>query len=50
VKAISIALVDDHRVVARSLQAYLESFSDLRIAGIAARFATIGSGARRWKW
>ena len=35
-KAISIALVDDHRVVARSLQAYLESFSDLRIAGIAA--------------
>ena len=35
-KAIAIALVDDHRVVARSLQAYLESFSDLRIAGIAA--------------
>ena len=33
---ISIALVDDHRVIARSLQAYLESFPDLKIAGIAA--------------
>ena len=33
---ISIALVDDHRVIARSLQAYLESFPDMKIAGIAA--------------
>lgn len=33
---ISIALVDDHRVVSRSLQAYLESFADLRVVGIAA--------------
>lgn len=32
---ISIALVDDHRVVARSLKAYLESFPDLRVVGIA---------------
>ena len=31
-----IALVDDHRVVARSLQAYLESFPDLQVVGIAA--------------
>ena len=33
---VSIALVDDHRVVARSLKAYLESFPDLRVVGVAA--------------
>lgn len=32
---VSIALVDDHRVVARSLKAYLESFTDLTVVGIA---------------
>ena len=32
---ITIALVDDHRVVTRSLKAYLESFSDLTVVGIA---------------
>jgi len=32
---VSIALVDDHRVVARSLKAYLESFPDLKVVGIA---------------
>src|SRR5688572_28454277 len=32
---ITIAIVDDHRVVGRSLQAYLESFSDLRLVGVA---------------
>jgi two-component system, NarL family, response regulator LiaR len=32
----TIALVDDHRVVTRSLKAYLESFPDLQIVGIAA--------------
>jgi len=32
---ITIAVVDDHRVVARSLQVYLESFDDMRLAGIA---------------
>lgn len=32
---VSIALVDDHRVVARSLQAYLESFPDFHVVGIA---------------
>ena len=32
---ITIALVDDHRVVARSLQAYLESFADLKVVGVA---------------
>src|SRR5262245_13458358 len=33
---ISIALVDDHRVVSRSLKAYLDSFPDLKVVGIAA--------------
>jgi len=33
--AISIVLVDDHRVVTRSLKAYLESFPDMRVVGIA---------------
>lgn len=32
---IRIALVDDHRVVSRSLKSYLESFPDLVIVGIA---------------
>jgi DNA-binding NarL/FixJ family response regulator len=32
---ISIALVDDHRVVSRSLKAYLESFPDLTVVGVA---------------
>jgi NarL family two-component system response regulator LiaR len=32
----TIAIVDDHRVVSRSLQAYLESFPDLQVVGIAA--------------
>jgi two-component system, NarL family, response regulator LiaR len=30
-----VVLVDDHRVVTRSLKAYLESFPDLRVTGIA---------------
>lgn len=33
---ITVAIVDDHRVVARSLKAYLESFPDVQIVGIAA--------------
>jgi DNA-binding NarL/FixJ family response regulator len=32
---IRVVLVDDHRVVTRSLKAYLESFPDLQVAGIA---------------
>ncbi|MEN6603716.1 MAG: response regulator transcription factor [Bryobacteraceae bacterium] len=31
----TIVIVDDHRVVARSLKAYLESFEDLEVIGIA---------------
>lgn len=32
---ITLAIVDDHRVVGRSLKAYLESFPDLQVVGIA---------------
>jgi len=31
----TIAIVDDHRVVSRSLKAYLESFDDLAVVGVA---------------
>jgi two-component system, NarL family, response regulator LiaR len=33
---IRVALVDDHRVVTRGLRLFLESFADLRVAGVAA--------------
>ena len=33
---ITVAIVDDHRVVGRSLKAFLESSSDLRVVGLAA--------------
>lgn len=36
VSVITIAITDDHRVVARSLKTYLESFADVRVVGIAA--------------
>ena len=32
---IGVALVDDHRVVTRSLRAYLESFPDIRVVNVA---------------
>jgi NarL family two-component system response regulator LiaR len=32
---ISVALVDDHRVVTHGLRVFLESFPDLRVAGVA---------------
>ena len=32
---IPVVLVDDHRVVTRSLRAYLESFPDMKVVGIA---------------
>ena len=47
--AITIALVDDHRVVTRSLKAYLESFPDLRIAGIAASGEELLERVDQWK-
>jgi NarL family two-component system response regulator LiaR len=36
VTPISIVLVDDHQVVTHSLKAYLESFADLKVVGMAA--------------
>jgi two-component system, NarL family, response regulator LiaR len=49
VSAISIALVDDHRVVASSLKAYLESFSDLRAVGIACSGEDLLENLDAWK-
>lgn len=46
---IRIVLVDDHRVVARSLQAYLESFPDLEIAGIASSGEELLRHLDAWK-
>ena len=45
---IAIALVDDHRVVARSLKAYLESFSDLEVVGIAANGEELIQHIEEW--
>jgi NarL family two-component system response regulator LiaR len=45
----TIALVDDHRVVTRSLQAYLESFPDLRVVGIAASGEQLLERLDEWK-
>jgi len=36
VSVITLAIADDHRVVARSLKTYLESFADMQVVGIAA--------------
>ena len=47
VNIITIALVDDHRVVARSLQAYLESFADLKVVGVATTRRGTARAARR---
>jgi len=46
---ISIALVDDHRVVARSLKAYLESFPDLKVVGVATSGEEILRQIQEWK-
>ena len=45
----TIALVDDHRVVSRSLKAYLESFDDLRVVGIAASGEELLEPIDAWK-
>jgi NarL family two-component system response regulator LiaR len=46
---IPIALVDDHRVVSRSLKAYLESFPDLKVVGIAASGEEILRHLHEWR-
>jgi NarL family two-component system response regulator LiaR len=48
-ETISIALVDDHRVVSRSLKAYLESFPDLKVIGIAASGEELLDHLEDWK-
>jgi NarL family two-component system response regulator LiaR len=45
----SIALVDDHRVVSRSLKAYLESFPDLTVVGIASSGEELLEHLDAWK-
>ena len=44
----TIALVDDHRVVTRSLKAYLESFPDLRVVGIASSGEELLENLESW--
>lgn len=46
---IRVVLVDDHRVVARSLQAYLESFPDIEVAGTAASGEELLRNLDSWK-
>jgi DNA-binding NarL/FixJ family response regulator len=46
---VTIALVDDHRVVTRSLKAYLESFADLKVVGIAATGEELLEHLLEWK-
>jgi NarL family two-component system response regulator LiaR len=46
---VRIAIVDDHKVVARSLQAYLESFSDLQVVGIAVSGEDLLAHVERWR-
>jgi DNA-binding NarL/FixJ family response regulator len=46
---ITIALVDDHRVVSRSLKAYLESFPDLTVVGVASSGEELLEHLEAWK-
>jgi NarL family two-component system response regulator LiaR len=46
---VRLALVDDHRVVTRSLKAYLESFADLKVVGIAATGEELLQHLHEWK-
>jgi NarL family two-component system response regulator LiaR len=49
VSAIRIVLVDDHRVVTRSLKAYLESFEGLQVVGIASSGEEMLAHLHEWK-
>ena len=44
----AIVLVDDHRVVTRSLKAYLESFPDLLVTGIASSGEELLQHVEQW--
>jgi DNA-binding NarL/FixJ family response regulator len=46
---IAIAVVDDHRVVGRSLKAYLESFPEFRVVGIASSGEEMLERLEEWK-
>jgi NarL family two-component system response regulator LiaR len=46
---ISIVLVDDHQVVTHSLKAYLESFPDLEVVGIAASGEEVLARLDEWR-
>jgi NarL family two-component system response regulator LiaR len=45
---IRVVLVDDHRVVTMSLKAYLESFPDLRVVGVAASGEELLEHVEEW--
>jgi two-component system, NarL family, response regulator LiaR len=47
--SISVVLVDDHRVVTRSLKAWLESFPDIRVVGIAVSGEELLQRLDEWK-
>jgi DNA-binding NarL/FixJ family response regulator len=49
VTPIRVVLVDDHRVVARSLQAYLESFADIQVIGVASSGEELLRQLDSWK-
>jgi NarL family two-component system response regulator LiaR len=46
---ITVALVDDHRVVSRGVKAYLESFDDIRVVGVAISGEEALSQLHLWK-
>jgi two-component system, NarL family, response regulator LiaR len=46
---VSIVVVDDHRVVARSLKAWLESFPDLKVVGMAVSGEELFEHLDEWK-
>jgi len=46
---IRVVIVDDHRVVTRSLQSYLESFPDLRVVGTAASGEELLQNVDAWQ-
>jgi two-component system, NarL family, response regulator LiaR len=46
---IRVALVDDHRVVARSLKAYLESFPDEEVVGLASSGEELLAHLEEWR-
>ena len=46
---ITVAIADDHRVVTRSLKAWLESFSDIRVVGIASSGEELLAHLDEWK-